>query len=227
MRVYIGHDSREEAAVDVALRTLKKVSGLEADLLRCERLRDAGLLWRQSDHRGGQPYDFVSDASASTSFAFSRFLTPLLCQDGWALFSDCDVVFRRDPRQMLSEIEPGKAIYVVQHDYRPKSVWKMDGQSQASYPRKNWSSVMLFDCSHPANARLTLRDVNTRTGRDLHRLYWLADQEIGALDAAWNWLVGETPQPLNLGIAHLTLGGPWVSGWRGGPYDSEWLKEAQ
>lgn len=226
MRVYIGHDPREQAAVDVALRTLKRVSGLDADLLRADRLSDAGLLWRISDHRG-QHYDLISNAPKSTSFAASRFLTPLLCQQGWALFTDCDVIFLRDPGEMLSEIEPGKAVYAVQHAYKPVAQWKMDSQIQTVYPRKNWSSVLLFNCEHPANRRLTLNDVNSRPGRDLHALYWLNDSEIGALDPAWNWLVGEQPKPERLAIAHLTQGGPWIEGWKGGPYDSEWIAESQ
>lgn len=227
MRVYIGHDAREQAAVDVALRTLLKVSGIEAELLCADRLRDAGMLSRVSDHRGAQHYDLVSNAPKSTSFAVSRFLTPLLCQGGWALFADCDVVFRRDPREMLREIEPGKAVYVVKHEHVPASETKMVDQLQTAYPRKNWSSVMLFAVDHPANRRLSLHDINTRPGRDLHRMYWLSDDEIGSLDPAWNWLVDCQPRPVGLAIAHMTLGGPWLPGWSGGSFDAEWLKEAQ
>lgn len=224
VKIYIGHDDREQAAVDVALRTLLKVSGIEAELLCADRLRDAGMLSRITDHRGGKPYDLISNAHKSTAFAVSRFMTPLLCQGGWALFTDCDVVFLRDPREMLGEIDPGKAVYVVKHDYTPSSTVKMDGQVQAAYAKKNWSSVALYDTSHAANRRLSLHDINTRPGRDLHAFYWLAEEEIGALDPAWNWLVDEQPRPENLAIAHLTTGGPWVPDWEGGSFDAEWLK---
>lgn len=227
MKVYIGFEAREQAAVDVAVKTLREVSGIEAQLLEAERLRDAGMLSRISDHRGGQHYDLVSNAPKSTSFAVSRFLTPLLCQSGWALFTDCDMVFLRDPREMLAEIEPGKAVYVVQHDYTPKTHWKMDSQVQTRYARKNWSSVMLFDTNHPANRRLSLHDINMRPGRDLHRFYWLADEEIGALRPGWNWLVGEQEKPDPLGIAHFTLGGPFTPGWKPAEHDEIWTKAAQ
>ncbi len=226
MKIYIGYEAREQAAVDVALGTLKRVSGLEAELLRSDRLADAGLLSRISDHRG-QHYDLVSNAPKSTSFAVSRFLTPLLCQQGWALFTDCDVVFMRDPREMLDEIEPGKAVYVVKHAYEPVGQWKMDSQVQTVYARKNWSSVSLFNCEHLANRRLSLHDVNTRPGRDLHRFYWLADDEIGALNPEWNWLVGETPKPQNLAIAHFTNGGLFTPGWKGAPHDEIWREAAE
>lgn len=222
MRVYIGSDPREQAAVDVAVKTLRAVSSIEPELLCAERLRDAGLLYRTTDHRGGQHYDLVSNAPASTEFAASRFLTPILCQSGYALFADCDVVFLRDPREMLDEIEPGKAVYVVKHDYTPTALYKMVNQAQTTYPRKAWSSVMLFQTSHPANRRLSLHDINTRPGRDLHRFYWLADDEIGSLSPAWNWLVDCQPRPENIAIAHLTLGGDWLPGWKGGSFDAEW-----
>lgn len=228
MRVMIGFDEREQAAVDVAEKTLWNVGRIEAELLHADRLRDAGMLWRMTDHRGGQPYDLVSNAPKSTAFAVSRFLTPILCQSGFALFTDCDVVFLRNPIEMLDEIEPGKAVYVVKHDHRPAEQWKMVNKVQTSYPRKNWSSVMLFDCGHPANKRLSLHDVNTRPGRDLHAFYWMHDDEIGSLDPAWNWLVDCQPKPDNLAIAHLTLGGPFLPGWKGGgAFDAEWLAAAQ
>jgi hypothetical protein len=82
---------------------------------------------------------------------------------------------------------------------------------------------MLFNCEHPANQRLSVRDVNERVGRDLHALYWLADDEIGALDPAWNWLVNVQERPANLGIAHFTLGGPFTPAWNGAPNDDLWL----
>lgn len=226
MKVYIGSDPREQAAVDVAVKTLREVSGIQAELLRADRLHAAGLLGRIADTRGGQAFDMISGAPMSTEFAISRFLTPILCQGGFALFTDCDMVFLRDPREMLSEIEPGKAVYVVQHDHKPVERFKMVNQAQTTYPRKNWSSVMLFDCDHPANRRLTLQDVNWRTGRELHGFYWLHDSEIGALDPAWNWLVNVQPRPQNTGIAHFTLGGPFNPGWVPAEHDDIWLKAA-
>ena len=222
MKVYIGHDPREQAAVDVAVFTLKKVSGIEAELLCADRLRDAGLMTRLTDRRGSQYHDLISGAPMSTDFAINRFLTPIICQSSWALFVDADMVFVRDPREMLKEIVPGKAVYVVKHEHEPTALWKMVNQQQTVYPRKNWSSVMLFDTEHPANRRLSLWDVNNRAGRDLHRFCWLADDEIGDLNPNWNWPVHQQPRPDHLGIAHMTLGGPCLPGWTGGSFDAEW-----
>jgi hypothetical protein len=227
MKVFIGYDHREHEAACVAAKTLREVTGGEIapTFLRTNRLREMGLLTRPVDDRG-QRYDIVSNAPAATEFAISRFLTPLLAQEGYALFVDCDVVFREDPRRMLQEVEGQYAVNVVKHVNGGQGNYtKMDGQVQTVYPRKNWSSVMLFNCDHAANRRLSLRDVNERPGRDLHAFYWLHDLEVGALDARWNWLVNVETECTG-GIAHFTLGGPWIDGWRGAEHDDLWKAAA-
>jgi hypothetical protein len=227
MRTFIGYDDREHDAAVVARFTLREISQTQVnpEFLDSEKLAAHGLLNRLSDHRGGQDYDLVSNASKSTRFAVSRFLVPLLCQNGWALFTDCDVLFLQDPRDMLHSIDPSKAVYVVKHQHTvgPRTQWKMVNQRQDNYRRKNWSSVMLFNCDHPSNRRLSLRDINERPGRDLHAFYWLDDREIGDLRPSWNWLVGVQPKPPSIGIAHFTLGGPWINGWQEAEHDSLWL----
>jgi hypothetical protein len=226
VKVYIGHDCREAAAYEVARKTLQRVSGLDATPLVLERLAAGGLLRRPMDRRG-QLYDIPSNAPCSTEFASSRFLVPMLAQTGWALFVDCDVVFLADPRQMLAYADPSKAVLVVQHRGEQAGGLKMDGQVQTLYPRKNWSSVMLFNCDHPANQRLSLQDINERPGRDLHRFYWLSDDEIGSLPAEWNWLVGEQVKPAHPKIAHFTRGGPWFPTWPGAEHDELWLEASR
>lgn len=221
MRVLIGYDAREPRAYRVAAHSLQFHSGLVAEPLDDGRLRSAGLLWRPVDRRVGA-YDLTSNAPCSTDFAISRFLTPILGMTGWVLFVDSDVVFLGSARHLLAWVDPTKAVWVVKHDFRSKLAQKMDGRPQVAYERKGWSSVMLFNCDHPANRRLTLHDVNTRPGLDLHQFYWLADSEIGELGPRWNWLVGEQPMPDGCAIAHFTNGGPFLPGWEGGPHDDIW-----
>jgi len=223
VKVYLGWDSREKAAYRVAEKTLAETSGLTPTPLRTDWLAAAGLYSRPVDMSRG--YDLPSNAPCSTEFAASRFLTPILAQTGLALFVDCDVVFLRSVFDMLTDLEPGKAVYVVKHGRHGGGV-KMDGKEQTLYRRKNWSSVMLFDCDHSANRRLTIGDINRRPGRDLHAFYWLHDDEIGELGPEWNWLVNVTPEPEDVGIAHFTLGGPWFPDWGGSAHDDLWLKYA-
>lgn len=208
MRVFIGYDPREQAAFEVAVKSLLKHSPTATVTpLRADRLAAVGLLRRPADHRGGI-WDLPSNAPCATEFAISRFLVPILALEGWALFCDCDVVFLADVAQLFALADPTKAVMVVKHQNGHHAGTKMDGQAQVLYPRKNWSSVMLINCDHPANRRLSLVDVNERPGRDLHAFYWLADSEIGTLPSEWNWLVGVQPRPLVPCLAHYTLGTP-------------------
>jgi hypothetical protein len=232
LRVFLGYDEREPEAYRVAARTLSlQCPDAHVTKLDAERLRACGLLRRVQDNRSGKAYDLVSNAHCSTDFAFTRFFVPILAQEGWALFTDSDVVFLGDPREMFAEVmrHPDKAVYVVKHEHVPKVMVKMDGQPQQSYPRKNWSSVVLWNCDHPGNRRLTVQDVNTRTGRELHRFYWLADSEIGELSPRWNWLVGEQPRPPGAKVAHFTQGGPFTPGWTvgDGEHDALWLEASE
>lgn len=217
--IYLGVDHREPKSLQAAKNSLALVSPwAKPELLDFEKLTDRGLLYRPQDRRG-QLYDLISNAPCSTDFAISRFLVPILCQSGWALFADSDVVFMRDVADLFDLADDDKAVMVVQHHNGHEAGTKMDGQLQQLYARKNWSSVMLFNCDHPANERLTLHDVNTRTGRWLHRFGWLHDNEIGSLPAEWNWLVGVQERPQNPAIAHFTLGTPEL---RDGPYADLW-----
>lgn len=224
--VYLGWDTREFRAWDVANWSLDQwnpTSDLRVVKLDAARLRDAGLLTRPVDRRNGK-FDLVSGAPMSTEFAIARFATPFLAHSGWALFADCDVVFLGDVNELFDLADPRYAVMCVQHDtFVDLPLTKMDGQEQTLYFRKNWSSVMLFNCDHPANRRFTLNDLNTRTGRDLHRFYWLNDAEIGKLPPEWNWLVGIQPKPADPKIAHFTQGGPWFPDWPGAEHDDIWL----
>jgi hypothetical protein len=188
-------------------------------------LRAAGLLTRPTDRRG-QLYDLNSAAPQSTDFAISRFFVPLLQHSGWALFVDADVVFLQDPRELLKFADPSKAVLVVQHAPMVVSGTKMDGQLQQSYARKLWSSVVLWNCDHPAHRRLNLITLNQWPGRDLHAFGWLADSEIGKLPGRFNWLVGMQPKPDNLAIAHFTLGCPALPEWAPREHDDIWLEAA-
>lgn len=226
MKIYLGYDSREQAAYKVAEHSIKSVCSMHMDItpLRIDRLSDSGLFRRPVDKRSGR-YDIWSNAAASTDFALTRFLTPILAQHGWAVFMDSDIVAMRDFSYMPQYFDPKYAVVCVKHDMSRLTGTKMDGQAQCPYPRKLWSSVMAFNCDHPANKRLTLDDINHRPGRDLHAFFWLHDDEIGDLPPELNWLVGLQPEPDNLArIAHFTLGTPDLPGVGDLPEHSIWWR---
>lgn len=221
MKLYIGWDSSEIPAYNALVKSLRKYNReIQYEPMKQDRLQACGLLRRIIDNRG-QKYDMVSNAPCSTEFSASRFLVPILCQSGWAMFMDCDMLFMCDPVEIMEHADESKAVMVVKHNHHGEGL-KMGGMIQTDYPRKNWSSVILFNCDHLANRRLSLDDVNNRPGRDLHAFYWLHDSEIGELPAEWNWLVNVQPKQDNVKIAHFTEGGPWIQNWQARPYDDIW-----
>ena len=215
---FIGYDSKEDIAYRVCKYSLNKRSSLKTNIISLKL-----------DELVAKNYYYRSiDPLASTQFTYSRFLVPALMNfKGWALFCDCDFIFLSDVADLIKNVDESKAVYCVQHDYTPKEKHKMDGKKQTIYPRKNWSSFILFNCSHPSNKKLTVDLVNQETGAFLHQFKWLKDQEIGSLDERWNWLEGWTSnhnnnQPF---AVHFTRGGPWFSEWQDVEYAKEWIKE--
>lgn len=231
MRVLIGWDDREAKAYEVAAKSAQE-HGFEVTPLYEQRLRYAGLLTRPVDKRpsisrSAAGWDIYSNAPQSTDFAVSRFFVPLLAHSGWVLFTDCDVLFMQDATALERHLDRSKAVMVVKHCHRPKEAVKMDDQPQTTYPRKNWSSVVAWNCDHAANKRLNLTTLNQWPGRDLHAFGWLNDHEIGELPREWNWLVGVQDKPELPAIAHYTLGGPWLPHWEPREHDELWLAAQQ
>lgn len=175
-------------------------------------------------------YTRERDPKQSNEFSFTRFLVPYLNDyDGYAIFFDCDMMLRTDINEIFDAVtrDPGKAVYVVKHDYEPKNEIKFLNTIQYKYPRKNWSSVILWDCSHPSNKSVTPEYVNSASAMELHRFLWLKDDEIGELDIRWNWLVGEyTSPPNDVKNIHWTVGGPYFEEYRNVDFSQEWLSES-
>ncbi len=230
-RVFIGWDPRELAAWNVAQFSLNEHASQRPDVTRLAlpELVANGLYTRPTSYpSNGGYWDEISQAPMSTGHAIARFLVPYLCgYDGLALFCDGDVLFRDDVTKLFALADPKVAVQVVQHHYAPTQTTKMDGQAQTSYHRKNWSSVVLFNCGHPENRALTLDLVNTVPGRDLHRFCWLDDAEIGHLPARWNVLVGHSAYDEQAALVHFTSGLPNMPGYEHQPYADEWHATAR
>lgn len=217
--IYVGWDSREPIAYDVARKSLLDHAGKPVNIhpVKLDALVKKGAYTREVD------------PLASTEFTYSRFFTPWLAGfTGWALFCDCDFLFFADVAGLERYLDPSKAVLCVKHDYRPTATVKMDGKTQTSYPRKNWSSFMLFNCSHPSTRKLTPDLINGQTGAYLHRMQWARDDEIGELPTAWNWLEGWNDKPASgyPNAVHFTNGGPWFKGWQKVDYADEWRAAA-
>ena len=145
----------------------------------------------------------------SNKFIYSRFLTPYLMQyTGWAIFADGDMVCKSDIKELWDLRDEAKAVMVVKHNYVTKTATKYLGNKNENYPRKNWSSLVLWNCSHSANKILTPEFIQASPGSFLHRFSWLDDKLIGELPLTWNWLVTEYEDNPDAKLLHYTLGTP-------------------
>ena len=148
-------------------------------------------------------------ADKSNDFIYSRFLTPYLNQyQGWAIFADGDMLCQADIKELWDLRDESKALLVVKHDYQTKAHHKYLGNINENYPRKNWSSVILWNCAHPKHKILTPEFIASQTGKYLHRFSWLDDNDIGELPKEWNWLAIEYPENRQAKLIHYTLGTP-------------------
>lgn len=152
---------------------------------------------------------FKNHDDGSNKFIYSRFLTPFLNEySGWAIFADGDMVCNHDITELWNLKDPSKAVQVVKHEYKTKKTVKYLGNKNEDYPRKNWSSLVLWNCEHPANKILTPEFIQDKPGSFLHRFSWLDDSQIGELPIEWNWLAIEYPNNPAAKIIHYTLGTP-------------------
>jgi hypothetical protein len=212
--IYIGYDPRESVAFHTLAHSILRRASVPISI--------APLA--QSQLRG--VYRRTRGPTESTEFSLTRFLVPHLSGfSGWSLFMDCDMLCRVDIAALMKETErqADKAVLVCKHDYIPKTQRKFLDQVQTRYPRKNWSSLMIFN-----NARcrsLSPEYVNSASGLDLHRFAWIGDGAIGELPLEWNWLVGEYAYNPAAKIVHFTIGGPYFAAYRDCDYAGEWFAE--
>jgi hypothetical protein len=215
--IFIGTDPRERAATNVLVDSLVQESSvpLSITLLVTPQLETSGLYWREPS------------PMQSTAFSFTRFLVPYLMGfKGWAIFMDCDMLCRGDIADLWAQRDEQYALMCVQHDHRPSEARKFLDELQTTYPKKNWSSLMLMNCSRCSY--LTPEYVNTASGLDLHRFLWLnSESEIGSITGGWNYLVAEQDHSLAASspLLHWTLGGPWFKDQRtmGEGLAAEWF----
>jgi hypothetical protein len=216
LKIFIGWDSREPVAYSVLADSILRRASVPVSItpLSLSSLR--------------RIYTRERGPTESTEFSLTRFLVPYLSgYSGVSLFMDCDMLCQGDVLDLLMYplADPGKAVYVCQHEYTPRDETKFLGQPQTAYPRKNWSSLMLFE--NACCKALTPDYVNAATGLELHRFQWLQDDRIGSLPLAWNHLVGEYPPNANAQVLHWTLGGPWFDAYRETDHADLWFSARQ
>ncbi len=211
--VFVGYDPREAVAYHVLAHSIRKHASIPVSITPLDRNTLKPVFYRERRD------------NESTEFSFSRFLVPYLCgYKHWALFLDCDMLFRGDIAELVSMCNPVqnfyKSVFVVKHDYETILKEKFLGAINEHYPRKNWSSVMLFN--NQRCRKLTPEAVNEATGPFLHRFQWTTDDQIGELDRTWNHLVDEYKPDPHAKNLHFTLGGPYFPDYDGCEGSDEW-----
>jgi len=171
--------------------------------------------------------NFDGQRDGTNAFIYLRFLVPeLMGYQGWAIYCDSDMLLRRDLAELWALRDESKAVMCVQHDYHTKHRRKLIGTpmecDNSDYPRKNWSSLILWNCAHPQNRILSTEFVAESPGSVLHRFQWLTDDLIGALPSTWNHLVGEYQFTPDAKLVHFTYGAPCFSHYRKCDYATEW-----
>jgi len=212
--VYIGYDPNESVAFYTLAHSILRRASIPVSIAPLMRSQLNDVYARE---RG---------PTESTEFSLTRFLVPYLSDyAGWSVFMDCDMLCMADIAELAAQADRqrDKAVLVCKHDYVPRTERKFLDQVQTKYPRKNWSSLMMFN-----NARcraLTPAYVNRAPGLDLHRFAWTEDASIGELPLEWNWLVGEYERSAKAKLVHYTLGGPYFDDYRDCDYAAEWFAE--
>lgn len=220
VNIYVGYDSRQDSStvrpgvINPPYEVCKYSIGINDNVniipLKLKELINSGVYKREED------------PLASTEFTYTRFLVPYLNNyTGIAIFCDSDFLWKCNVEDVLNLIDTTKAVTCVKHDYTSAASTKMDGYKQVSYPRKNWSSLMIFNCDHSDCRVLTPEVVNNETPQFLHRMNWASEDNIGELPLEYNWLEGDYRYNSSAKILHFTNGGPWHTSWKG-DYAEEW-----
>jgi hypothetical protein len=220
VKVFIGWDPEHAEAAEVCRHSLLKHATMPVQVvfLKQSELRDAGHYWR--DH----------DDQAATEYTYTRYLVPhLMDYSGLALYVDAGFVFLDDVRQLFQNFDSRATVHVVKHQYKPKNTTKLTDKAQHVYPRKNWSSLVLWNCGHKDLRGLTAEAVSTQTVSWLHRLEFVPSSTVHSLGPEWNWLVGwyhepddGAPKALN-----FTEGGPWLKNYQQCEYGWYWSQACQ
>lgn len=210
--IFIGYDPREAIAFHVCANSIIRHASQPVSIIPLALNLFQDYTEKHTD--------------GSNQFIYSRFLVPYLSNfNDWAIFIDGDMIVRDDIVKLWNLKELNKDVMVVKHDYKTKMTEKYLGAKNENYPRKNWSSVILWNCNSFPNRKLTPEFVEKSTGAELHRFTWLEDARIGELPKEWNWLPDEYGPNPDAKLLHYTLGTPSFHEFATTPMGDEWHRE--
>lgn len=210
--IFVGYDPREAIAYHVCANSIIRNSSRPVSIIPV-----ALNLFKDYTE---------THTDGSNHFIYTRFLVPyLMSWIGHAIFIDGDMIVRGDIAELWDLRAADKDVQVVKHDYKTRMPIKYLGAKNEDYPRKNWSSVILWNCNNFPNRRLTPEYIMKSPGSHLHRFEWLEDERIGELPKEWNWLPDEFGPNENAKLLHYTLGTPCFHEFADTPQANEWHRE--
>lgn len=212
LKIFVGYDPKEAIAYHTCVNSIIRHSSKPVAVIPLALNLLSG-------------YD-ETHTDGSNNFTYTRFLVPRLTDNqGWAIYIDGDMILKEDIHRLYALHNDQKAVMVVKHDYKTKSSIKYLGSKNSNYPRKNWSSVILWNCAHPKNLTLTPTYIKNTSGEYIHRFCWLDDADIGSLPIEWNWLPDEHGVNTDAKLLHYTLGTPCFDECDSVPMAEDWHTE--
>lgn len=154
-----------------------------------------------------------------TPFTWSRFLVPYLSEyKGMSIFLDADIILQHDIGELVEIAKNLNSNGIAPAVSVVKSSQKFE-----------WASMMVFNCEHPDNLKLTPEYIEKTTDR-LHTISWT--QSIGQIPSEWNHLVGyDKPVEQNdsnkIKLIHYTQGVPAWNETADCEFSEEWKKDLQ
>ena len=207
--IVVGFDQRESVAYHTFVQSVIEKSTIPT---RFMPLNIGSLTNYKETHKDG-----------SNDFIYSRFLVPYLMNfNGWAIYADGDMVCLEDIKKLWDLRDDKFAVQVVKHDYKTKIKTKYWGNKNEDYPRKNWSSLILWNCNHQSHKILTPKFIQQKTGAFLNRFSWIKDEEIGEVEKEWNWLAMEYEEKNDINLIHYTIGTPCFEEYQNKSLSSYW-----
>lgn len=199
-KIFVGWNCRDERAFHVCLYAIQRRA---SDLVEIVPLKQKTLSpparvngddAPQDDHRAGRPQPW--------NRAVARFNIPALSGfKGWALFVSSDMLVQADIYDLWRLRDDRYAVMSVEHGRKEPG----DGSNSEAA----WSSLVFWNCAHPANRVLDAARTQQADPDWLSRFGWLDDSLIGRLPEEWNWHEGRSNPSLTPKIIEFAAKEPW------------------
>lgn len=217
LKVFIGFDPKETLPFHVLANSIRRHSSKPIAVIPID-IRNLKEFFNRP-----------ISSNQSNEFSITRFLVPYLSDfDGISVFMDCDMLVRFDMNQLLTLDFDDYDLALVKHDYTPRRSVKYLGAVQEAYPKKNWSSFVVWNCASKSARHLTLEYVLEASPKQLHRFEHIPEEKIYDLGIDYNFLVEEyDSQDKKPKVIHWTNGGPYFNDFKDADFAEEWLLEME